>query len=429
MKINFLLPYTKKFLLIIITIFILFSIGGIPSVKAVEIGRPLEINYPDVPNAINTPTTTKTPIPEYVQYIYYLAIGLGIITALIVFVIAGLQYMTSAGNPSKMQDAKERIISALLGLVILIGSSALLYTINPELVVLEIKDPSASIPSVPTGVILCKSGAGNAVSEAWYLSYTFYFMNPGDAEKEAIRESLIPLVETMNKYCYSHNAGGDIRADFDNQATQVWFVPNWWYNYEEQAWYSSEFGAITYDETGYKKKSTPYVSHLLDPSQPVQPYSFSISGASSLIPFRLIYEPDWSWKITVYNNFNYNDGIAEEDAKEASGSFSGSWWNLFPQAQWGDWFPKSMKTEGDILTVLFTEKNMSESFFSNNVANLEAYDNIIEWEKCENYEGEREKTEETVTGVGFGGAKSYTTKRLCAHGKVNRIFIIAAERM
>ena len=53
-------------------------------------------------------------------------------------VYGGFQHITSAGNPSKLSDARGRIKSGLLGLTILLSSYLILSTINPQLIVLKV---------------------------------------------------------------------------------------------------------------------------------------------------------------------------------------------------------------------------------------------------------------------------------------------------
>ena len=120
----------------ILLIFILFSflIGGFCLAQ----GRELEIDYPilGVPN-IETPTTTKTFLPAYIEYIFTWAIIIAGLLAFFALVYGGILYLTSAGNPTIMSNAKEQIIAGFLGLIILLSSYLILKTIDPQLVILE----------------------------------------------------------------------------------------------------------------------------------------------------------------------------------------------------------------------------------------------------------------------------------------------------
>lgn len=74
----------------------------------------------------------KDNIGEYFNVIFKLAIGLCAALAVVMIVIGGVQYMGDESVFGKTQ-AKERIYSAILGLIIALGSYALLNTINPDL--------------------------------------------------------------------------------------------------------------------------------------------------------------------------------------------------------------------------------------------------------------------------------------------------------
>jgi len=413
---------TKNFIFIILLIFIVFALSS-QTALAQDRGRPLEVRYPNVPSADLIPQETTTPVPEYVQYIYYFLLGLSGIIALGVLIYAGFQYFTSAGNPEKINEAKSRITAALLGLLILIGSYLILYSINPNLVSFNLPLLRPTIPGLPSGVILCKRHA--PVFEAWNLTEEYYTEPSLDRQRQ-IRNELKILLKEIALYCYSAQSSGDISQEFDNKATVIYFVPS--YSYIDGAWHSTEYGAVLYDKTGLQGVSYAYYLHLLDPYGKVQPYSDNATRlgirASSIIPFKLIYEPDPGWNVTLYKDLNYNDGVAEEDKETLPDgappgySLPGIWWDY--QTGW-PWSPKSMKTEGDLLIVLETPEHESESFFSQEVPNLEKYDNIIEWERCEGYEGERER------GGGWSGW-AYTPET-CAHAATTGMVIIAAERL
>jgi hypothetical protein len=123
----------KKYLLVILILSFLF-IGQ--NVFAVD----LLLDYPEIPGA-ETPGKT-TSLPEMIKYIYMFAIGISGVTALLVILVGAVQYATSAGNPTKAGEAKDRIFSAILGILILLASVLILRTINPDLIILDISLPS-----------------------------------------------------------------------------------------------------------------------------------------------------------------------------------------------------------------------------------------------------------------------------------------------
>lgn len=96
-----------------------------------------EIQYPSVPGA-PTPTA-KTTFPEYVKYLFNLSITVAGVIALGVLIWAGISWLTSAGNPTAIAEAKEKIVGAFIGLIILLSSYLILTTINPQLTILKVE--------------------------------------------------------------------------------------------------------------------------------------------------------------------------------------------------------------------------------------------------------------------------------------------------
>lgn len=85
-----------------------------------------------LPNFAGGPVT-PTFIAEYIRavFVYFIwAVGI-LATAMIVF--GGIKWVAAAGNPGRINDARETINNALIGLVIALTSVLLLQTINPSL--------------------------------------------------------------------------------------------------------------------------------------------------------------------------------------------------------------------------------------------------------------------------------------------------------
>ncbi|MBA7640098.1 hypothetical protein ES703_47763 [subsurface metagenome] len=95
----------------------------------------LELAWPNSP--MGTSLTDNSKLVDFIKYLYEWGIALGGLAAFIALVIAGFQYLTSAGNAIKMRDAMKRIQSAVLGLLLLLGSVLILNTINPQLTTLK----------------------------------------------------------------------------------------------------------------------------------------------------------------------------------------------------------------------------------------------------------------------------------------------------
>jgi hypothetical protein len=73
-------------------------------------------------------------IGEYLSVVYRYLVVLAGVAALIVIIVAGIQWTASGGNSSTIESAKNRIVGALTGLGLAVGSYIILYTINPDLV-------------------------------------------------------------------------------------------------------------------------------------------------------------------------------------------------------------------------------------------------------------------------------------------------------
>ncbi|MDO8505410.1 MAG: transglycosylase SLT domain-containing protein [bacterium] len=76
-------------------------------------------------------------IGPYIVGLYKYLVGIGGIAAGIMFVWAGVKWLTSAGNAEGIGDAKKKIGGASVGLVLLLGSYVVLKLVNPELVIFK----------------------------------------------------------------------------------------------------------------------------------------------------------------------------------------------------------------------------------------------------------------------------------------------------
>ena len=75
----------------------------------------------------------------YLSALFKYAIAVAAVLAVVMIVIGGLQYIGAAGNTSVIEDAKDRIYWAIVGLFLALGSWLILYNINPELKELKLE--------------------------------------------------------------------------------------------------------------------------------------------------------------------------------------------------------------------------------------------------------------------------------------------------
>ena len=76
-------------------------------------------------------------LADYISGLFRYAIPVAAVLAVVMMMIGGLQWLTSAGDSGKVGAAKKRITGAAVGLALILGSYLLLYTVNPELVSLR----------------------------------------------------------------------------------------------------------------------------------------------------------------------------------------------------------------------------------------------------------------------------------------------------
>lgn len=82
--------------------------------------------------------TLGMDLNRLIAWLYYFIVGVSGISSFFMLVWGGFTWLTSAGSPGKISDAKERITSAVLGLVIILSSYLILQIINPELISLRL---------------------------------------------------------------------------------------------------------------------------------------------------------------------------------------------------------------------------------------------------------------------------------------------------
>lgn len=91
-------------------------------------------------------TTQAGGAVGWVQSFYQFSLIAGVFLAVGVIAWAGLRYALAAGNPSGQSDARDQILQAILGLILLFGAYLILFTINPNLINLNL--PTLSSVSV-----------------------------------------------------------------------------------------------------------------------------------------------------------------------------------------------------------------------------------------------------------------------------------------
>lgn len=100
------------------------------------IASAIELNL-DYPSFGDIDINKDQELGQVVAWFYYLIVGISGLAAFTMLVFGGIQWLSSAGNPGRISDAKSRIQNALLGLLLILGSFLILQIINPELTILK----------------------------------------------------------------------------------------------------------------------------------------------------------------------------------------------------------------------------------------------------------------------------------------------------
>jgi hypothetical protein len=329
----------KKFL-VLFFLFFLFFVATKSYVLADA--RPLEVKYPTVPGA-TAPVTTKTELPNYVKYIFNFFLWTAGFIALGVLIFAGFRYLTSAGQPQVLKDAKDQIFSALAGLLILFSSWLILNTINPQLISLTIKKPPASLPVLSAGIYLCNQEV--YIEEAWKKIQEVKKLSISDPKRDELIQQIDNYLADVEKECWLvPGSTGEIDSKVNDKAIRAYVIPS-----ETNELY----GAILYDESNFQGKAQ--VVYILDPK--AAGFDTSKTKPSSVRPF-VLKQPRSGVYVEVYEliDFNRADPTKKSEKRTLSG-FASSYINL---SDFKDNKIGSVKIEGDLIVIFFKEEQSGD---------------------------------------------------------------------
>ena len=124
-----------------------------PNLQGLE-GEALVQGITNQINNAQNPTKTFTNLFNFMM-------GFVGIAAFFMITWGGIQYSSSAGNPSMLQAAKDKIWGAIFGLILAGFSVVILQTINPDLVKFRLSTPTTTSATPTTN---CVPSAGNCDS-------------------------------------------------------------------------------------------------------------------------------------------------------------------------------------------------------------------------------------------------------------------------
>ncbi len=119
---------------VLISLFTLLSFSITP-VFAADPDILLNAPFP-TPGGLKTIPSGENAFGTYLVELYKFSWIIGAFLAMLMIVIGAVQYTISAGNSSGQNDAKDRILNAIYGLVLLLAVALILRTLNPNLLTL-----------------------------------------------------------------------------------------------------------------------------------------------------------------------------------------------------------------------------------------------------------------------------------------------------
>lgn len=100
------------------------------------------------------PAGQETDLESYLGSIFKIGIGLAGVFAVLMIIISGIQFIGGAASPSAHTEAKERMVNAIMGLILALGSWLILNTINPNLLKTDLDLAEVTVTgSGPSGFV------------------------------------------------------------------------------------------------------------------------------------------------------------------------------------------------------------------------------------------------------------------------------------
>jgi len=209
----------------------------------------LEVVYPEIPDIPN-PTTVKSGLPSYVKYIFWFAVAIIGLIALGVFIYSGFEYLTSFGNPGKFSEAKDKMISAGLGIIILLAAYLIFNTINPELTILSIPEPTIFAPTIQPGIYLCNYKVSN--EQDLFNNINNYINGENN---QIIIDAAKYIKEVMTKseteHCERLESSGNFRNPFKLKENTIFIIPRKEYVNEGIKW-KYDYGVIFHEKDNFR---------------------------------------------------------------------------------------------------------------------------------------------------------------------------------
>ena len=117
----------KGLALILVIVVLIFSLFlGVDSMLAQDTGGETDLSAP-------IGIKDKLSLGEYIPVIYNFFVVLGVSLAILVIIFAGYKYMMSSGDPQSLEESKELLVGAIVGLILIFLTRLILGSIDARL--------------------------------------------------------------------------------------------------------------------------------------------------------------------------------------------------------------------------------------------------------------------------------------------------------
>jgi len=165
------------------------------------------VNYTSIPvGSYNEGVMTSDLLAKYIQAFYNYGMAIVAILAAIVLMAGGLLWLTSAGNDTRISQAKELISGSIVGSIILLSSWIILNTVNPDL--LNLRTIQIQYQKPITSLMCewrCASGGG-IVNDALQSTSQWQASSASTCQQSigAMPRTACPMTQSYSCYCMNN---------------------------------------------------------------------------------------------------------------------------------------------------------------------------------------------------------------------------------
>ncbi len=278
-----------------------------------ECVRPLEVVYPQIGNE-PSPKTVTSGLPNYIKYIFNFVVSVIGFIILGILIYNGVLYLTSVGDAQKMRNAKDGIIYAFLGGILLISSVLIFNTINPQLMIMELPKIKPLEEIIQPGIYICNYKVKediNKIIEDYSLEG--YPVNLTEDEIKTQKEAAEKLKNIIwnqnnkNQKCLKVNFSGNLQNFKITKNNTIFAIPSIKIIEDSrQAYY--DYGLILHEKEDYSGKCYLINQDTNNIYQQIKSFSAGELdfNARSITLFQKPSSEPQGDGVTLYECFNYN---------------------------------------------------------------------------------------------------------------------------